>query len=132
MIRSSALRCAALLLLLVFVLCGTAFAASAAGDVSSPSAISSNIPSGVTYSDWAGPELEEAYSRGLISRDNYLGDNYISPINREQFARMTVELVCARCGATLRLGAATPDDLDRLCAQGSLTIPGGREGTETP
>ncbi|HJH62283.1 MAG TPA: hypothetical protein IAC84_03300 [Firmicutes bacterium] len=43
-----------------------------------------------------------------------------------------VELVCARCGATLRLGAATPDDLDRLCAQGSLTIPGGREGTETP
>ena len=38
-----------------------------------------------------------------------------------------VELVCARCGAALRLNAATPDDLDRLCAQMSLTIPGKKE-----
>ena len=38
-----------------------------------------------------------------------------------------VDLVCARCGATLRLNAATPDDLDRLCAQMSLTIPGKKE-----
>lgn len=38
-----------------------------------------------------------------------------------------VELVCARCGAALRLSAATPDDLDRLCAQMSLTIPGKKE-----
>lgn len=38
-----------------------------------------------------------------------------------------VDLVCARCGATLRLPAATPDDLDRLCAQVALTIPGGQK-----
>ena len=38
-----------------------------------------------------------------------------------------VDLVCARCGAALRLPAATPDDLDRLCAQYTLTIPGKKE-----
>lgn len=27
-----------------------------------------------------------------------------------------VDLVCARCGATLRLNAATPDDIDAVCA----------------
>ena len=38
-----------------------------------------------------------------------------------------VDLICARCGAALRLPAATPEDLDRLCAQVSLTIPGRQE-----
>jgi len=37
----------------------------------------------------------------------------------------SVELVCARCGAALRLPAATPDDIDRVCARYTLTIPGG-------
>lgn len=36
----------------------------------------------------------------------------------------SVDLICARCGATLRLSAATLDDLDRVCAKYSLTIPG--------
>ena len=36
----------------------------------------------------------------------------------------SVDLVCARCGAALRLPAAGPDDLDDLCARDSLTIPG--------
>lgn len=36
----------------------------------------------------------------------------------------SVELVCARCGAALRLNAATPDDIDAVCAKYTLTIPG--------
>ena len=39
----------------------------------------------------------------------------------------SVDLVCAHCGAALRLGAATPGDLDALCARDSLTIPGRKE-----
>lgn len=38
-----------------------------------------------------------------------------------------VDLVCARCGATLRLPAATSDDIDDVCAKYTLTIP-GKEG----
>ena len=38
-----------------------------------------------------------------------------------------VDLVCARCGATLRLPAATPDDIDGVCARYTLTIPGTKE-----
>ena len=39
----------------------------------------------------------------------------------------SVDLVCARCGAALRLPAAAPDDLDELCAKDRLTIPGKKE-----
>ena len=35
-----------------------------------------------------------------------------------------VDLICAACGAKLRLDAATDDDLDRLCCRDSLLIPG--------
>ena len=35
-----------------------------------------------------------------------------------------VDLVCARCGAVLRLPAATPDDVDAVCSHYTLTIPG--------
>jgi len=35
-----------------------------------------------------------------------------------------VDVVCARCGATLRLPAASPDDIDAICAKYTLTIPG--------
>ena len=35
-----------------------------------------------------------------------------------------VDLICATCGAKLRLDAATDDDLDRLCCRDSLLIPG--------
>ena len=35
-----------------------------------------------------------------------------------------VDVVCARCGSTLRLPASTPDDIDDLCAKYTLTIPG--------
>lgn len=35
-----------------------------------------------------------------------------------------VDLVCCQCGARLRLPAATDEDLDRLCCQYTLTIPG--------
>ncbi|MBD5168811.1 MAG: hypothetical protein HDT20_01600 [Oscillibacter sp.] len=35
-----------------------------------------------------------------------------------------VDLVCPSCGGRLRLPAATDEDLDRLCCQYTLTIPG--------
>lgn len=38
-----------------------------------------------------------------------------------------VDLVCAHCGAALRLGAATPDDVDAVCSRYTLTIPGKEE-----
>ena len=38
-----------------------------------------------------------------------------------------VDLVCAHCGAALRLGAATPDDIDHVCSHYTLTIPGKKE-----
>lgn len=38
-----------------------------------------------------------------------------------------VDVVCAHCGGVLRLPAATPDDIDDICAQYTLTIPGRRE-----
>lgn len=37
-----------------------------------------------------------------------------------------VDLICTRCGGRLRLPAATDEDLDRLCCQYTLTIPGRR------
>ena len=39
----------------------------------------------------------------------------------------SVDLVCAACGAALRLPAATQDDLAALCARDSLTIPGRKD-----
>ena len=39
----------------------------------------------------------------------------------------SVDVVCARCGAALRLPAATHDDLDALCARFTVTIPGKKE-----
>ena len=38
----------------------------------------------------------------------------------------TVDLICLDCGAKLRLGAATDEDLDRLCCRMTLQIPGKR------
>lgn len=38
-----------------------------------------------------------------------------------------VDVVCAGCGATLRLPAATLDDVDDICARYTLTIPGKKE-----
>ena len=38
-----------------------------------------------------------------------------------------VDLVCAACGAALRLPAAAPEDLDDLCARYTITIPGRKE-----
>ena len=35
-----------------------------------------------------------------------------------------VDLICARCGARLRIDAATDDDLDRLCCNWTLKIKG--------
>ena len=37
-----------------------------------------------------------------------------------------VDLICEGCGAKLRIGAATDEDLDRLCCRMTLQIPGRR------
>lgn len=37
-----------------------------------------------------------------------------------------VDLVCSDCGGRLRIGAATDEDLDRLCCHYTLTIKGSR------
>ena len=42
-------------------------------------------------------------------------------------AYAAVDVVCARCGAALRLPAATPDDLADLCARYTITIPGQKD-----
>ncbi len=39
----------------------------------------------------------------------------------------SVDVVCAHCGGVLRLNAATPDDIDDICSQYTLTIPGKKE-----
>ena len=39
----------------------------------------------------------------------------------------SVDLVCASCGAALRLAAASQDDLADLCARDTLTIPGRKD-----
>ena len=36
----------------------------------------------------------------------------------------SVDVVCAHCGAVLRVNAATPDDIDDICSRYTLTIPG--------
>ena len=36
----------------------------------------------------------------------------------------SVDVVCAHCGAVLRVNAATPDDIDDICSGYTLTIPG--------
>lgn len=41
-----------------------------------------------------------------------------------QVHRDAVDLICQRCGSKLRLPAATDEDLDRLCCQMKLVIPG--------
>lgn len=39
----------------------------------------------------------------------------------------SVDVVCAHCGGVLRMNAATPDDIDDICSQYTLTIPGKRD-----
>lgn len=39
----------------------------------------------------------------------------------------SVDVVCAQCGAALRLPAAGPGDLDDLCARYTVTIPGKKD-----
>lgn len=43
---------------------------------------------------------------------------------RMQVRPAAVDLICEDCGAKLRIGAATDEDLDRLCCRMTLLIPG--------
>lgn len=44
-----------------------------------------------------------------------------------EIRRSAVDLICRRCGAKLRIPAASDRDLDDLCCHMRLVIPGGRE-----
>lgn len=66
-------------------------------------------------------ELKDIAARGGVSCACGSGDYGV------KVGYSSVDLVCARCGAALRLPAASPDDLDSLCARDKLTIPGKKE-----
>lgn len=38
----------------------------------------------------------------------------------------SIDLICPSCGGCLRIPAATDEDLDRLCCQYTLTVPGNK------
>ena len=61
-------------------------------------------------------ELKEIAQRGGISCQCGSKDYGI------KVGYSAVELICARCGATLRLPAATADDIDDICCKTTLTI----------
>ena len=63
-------------------------------------------------------ELKDIAARGGISCACGSKDYHIKVM------RAAVDLTCGRCGAALRLPAGTDEDLDRLCCQMTLTIPG--------
>lgn len=63
-------------------------------------------------------ELKDIAARGGISCGCGSKDYAIS------VRRSAVDLTCGKCGAVLRLPAGTDEDLDRLCCQMTLTIPG--------
>ena len=63
-------------------------------------------------------ELKDIASRGGISCSCGSKEYGI------RVRRAAVDLECRRCGARLRLPAATDEDLDRLCCQMTLTIRG--------
>ena len=47
-----------------------------------------------------------------------------------EIRRSAVDLICRRCGAKLRVPAATDRDLDDLCCHMKLVIPGTPTSTE--
>ena len=63
-------------------------------------------------------ELKDIAARGGI-RCRCGSTRYSIQVHRD-----SVDLCCQDCGGKLRLPAATDEDLDRLCCQMTLTIPG--------
>ncbi len=68
-------------------------------------------------------ELKDIAQRGGVTCGCGCGDYGV------KVGYSSVDLVCASCGASLRLPAATPDDLADLCARCSITIPGRKENS---
>lgn len=66
-------------------------------------------------------ELKEIAGRGGISCACG-GKGYQMKVRRA-----AVDLICADCGARLRLPAATDEDLDSLCCRYTLQIPGKKQ-----
>ena len=63
-------------------------------------------------------ELRDIAQRGGVSCGCGSGDYGV------KVGYAAVDVVCAACGAALRLPAATAGDLDALCARYTVTIPG--------
>ena len=68
-------------------------------------------------------ELKDIAGRGGISCGCGCGQYGI------KVGYSSVDVVCGACGATLRLPAATLDDVDEICSRYTLTIP-GKKGAE--
>ena len=67
-------------------------------------------------------------SQGYLIRSLYFDTEYDGDFFDKEYGmeirRSAVDLVCRRCGAKLRLPAATDRDLDNLCCHWKLRIPG--------
>lgn len=64
--------------------------------------------------------------RDIAARPNGITCKCGSARYRMEVRPAAVDLICEDCGAKLRIGAATDDDLDRLCCHMTLQIPGKR------
>lgn len=62
--------------------------------------------------------------KDIASRENGITCGCGSTAYGMEIRRSAVDLVCRRCGAKLRIPAATDQDLDDLCCHIKLTIPG--------
>lgn len=62
----------------------------------------------------------------IASRENGIVCGCGSHRYKMEIRRSTVDLICADCGAKLRIPAATDEDLDALCCHLKLEIPGNK------
>ena len=69
--------------------------------------------------------------REIAARDNGITCACGSARYRMEVRPTYVDLICAECGARLRIDAATDEDLDRLCCRWTLKI-GGTGGPAVP
>lgn len=62
--------------------------------------------------------------RDIAARPNGISCTCGSTRYKMQVRPAAVDLICEDCGAKLRIGAATDEDLDRLCCQYTIKIKG--------
>ena len=62
--------------------------------------------------------------KDIAARENGISCACGSRAYRMEVRRSSIDLICAGCGAKLRIPAATDEDLDALCCHYTLQIPG--------